>query len=121
MSRFNKQNENENENVNESILDTQNKSLKEKYLELTILSFPVHEIIRMMLLVIACQNMASITSQKYINIQEYVNNNLFLQILMIFIFVYINTNFKFEISAIATISLVIIYVLLKYINKSSKS
>jgi Ca2+/Na+ antiporter len=121
MSRFNKPNENENVNENENNLDIQNKSLKEKYLELTILSFPVHEIIRMMLLVIACQNMGSITSQKYINIQEYVNNNLFLQILMIFMFIYINTNYKFEISAIATISLVIIYVFLKYINKSSKS
>jgi hypothetical protein len=119
MSRFNKPNENENENVNENEnnLDIQNKSLKEKYFELTILSFPVHEIVRIMLLVIACQNLASITSQKYINIQEYVNRNLFLQISMIFIFCYINTNFKFEVATIATISLVIVYVLIKYINK----
>lgn len=105
----------------ENDLESEKKSLKEKYLEQTVLNIPVHEIIRLIVLVIACQNLASITSDKYTAIQHIVNNNQIMQILMIFLFCYINTNFKLELSLFATACLIIIYMLFKYINKKKVS
>jgi hypothetical protein len=106
---------------NDLELESEKKSLKEKYLEQTVLNIPVHEIIRLIVLVIACQNLGSITSNKYTAIQHTVNNNQILQILMIFLFCYINTNFKLEASLFATACLIIVYMLFKYINKKKVS
>jgi hypothetical protein len=116
MSRVNKQDEN-----NENEIEFEKKSLKEKYLEQTFLSIPVHEIIRLIVLVIVCQHLGSYASIKYTTIHDAVNANQMLQISMMFIFCYINTNFKLELSIMATIALVIIYVVIKHLNKNKIS
>jgi hypothetical protein len=113
MSRVNIQDENE--------LEFEKKSLKEKYLEQTFLSIPIHEIVRLIVLVIACQHLGSYASMKHTTIQDTVNGNQMLQILMMFIFCYINTNFKLELSIMATIALVIIYTVIKHFNKNKIS
>ena len=113
MSRVNNQDENE--------IEFEKKSLKEKYLEQTFLSIPIHEIVRLVVLVIACQHLGSYSSMKHTTIQDYVNQNQLLQIFMMFIFCYINTSFKLELSIMATIALVIIYVVIKHVNKNRVS
>jgi hypothetical protein len=115
MSNLNRQDEIENE------VEFENKSLKEKYLEQTFLTIPVHEIIRLIVLVVACQHLAAMSSNRYSTIQELFGKNLFFQVLMIFLFCYINTNYKLELALIATISITILYMLTKYFNKKKVS
>jgi hypothetical protein len=115
MSRLNKQDENENE------IEFEKKSLKEKYLEQTFLSIPVHEVIRLIVLVIVCQHLGSYSSMKHTTIQDTVNNNQMLQISMMFIFCFINTNFKLELSIMATIGLVVIFTVIKHLSKNKVS
>ena len=102
---------------NEVEFEIENKSLKEKYLEQTFLTIPIHEIIRLIVLVIACQHLGAMTTNRYSTIQQLFGKNLFFQILMIFLFCYINTNFKLELSLLATISIVIVFVVFKFLNK----
>jgi hypothetical protein len=102
---------------NEVEFENENKSLKEKYLEQTFLTIPIHEIIRLIVLVIACQHLGAISTARYPQLQNLFNKNLFFQILMIFLFCFINTNFKLELSLLATISIVALYVILKFLLK----
>jgi hypothetical protein len=115
MSNLIKQDEIENE------VEFEKKSLKEKYLEQTFLTIPIHEIIRLIVLVIAAQHLAALNTHKYTQIQHLFGKNLFFQILMIFLFCYINTNYKLELSLLATISIVIVYIVIKFLNKNKVS
>jgi len=115
MSNLNKQDEIENE------VEFEKKSLKEKYLEQTFLTIPIHEIIRLIVLVIACQHLGAISTARYPQLQNLFNKNLFFQILMIFLFCFINTNYKLELSLLATISIVIVYIIIKFLNKNKVS
>jgi hypothetical protein len=109
MSNINNQDEND--------LDFEKKSLKEKYLEQKFLSVHVHEYVRLISLVIVCQHLGSMSSNKYTQLQELTNANVPLQIAMIFIFCFINSKFNLELSIMSTIFIVVMYISFRYFMK----
>jgi len=110
-----------NYNNDENDLDLEKKSLKEKYLEQKFLSVHVHEYVRLITLVIVCQHLGSLSSNKYTQLQELTNKNIPLQIAMIFGFCFINSKFNLELSIMSTIFIVVFYMSFKYFNKRSVS
>jgi hypothetical protein len=100
--------------------DNKDKDLKQKYLETSFLSTPIHEYVKIIALVFSAQYLGTIVNQTgYNHIMDLTNkkNYLPLCILFIFVFCYINSNLNFELSIISTIIIMIIYYIIKILNK----
>jgi hypothetical protein len=91
---------------------TEKKTDKE---EMTFLSSPVHDYVKLIALVFIAMHLGSITS-RYGEIGEFAQQSLPFSIFLIFCFCYINSTYKLEFSIVCTIAIVSIFYIIKMLK-----
>lgn len=100
--------------------NSEQKSLKQAYLDQKILSSPLHEYVKIISLLFVAHHVCILSSSpKYNQIQEFITKNEPLQYLIIFLFCYLQSNLKLDVSIISTIIILAIYMGISYYAKKN--
>lgn len=83
--------------------------------EMTFLSSPVHDYVKLITLVFVAIHLGSITS-RYGEIGAYATQSLPFSIFLIFCFCFLNSDYKLEFSIVCTIAIVSIFYMIKMLK-----
>jgi uncharacterized membrane protein len=86
--------------------------------ELTFLSAPVNEYVKLISIFFVAVHLGNITST-YGEINTFAQNNFSFCVFLVFCFFFLNSNYKIEFSMICTVVIMVIFYMLKMLKKNN--